>query len=413
MIGSLMYLTASRPDIMLVVYVCARFQVRPKDLHLQAVKRIFRYLKGQPRLGLWYPYESPFELLAYIDGDYGGASLDRKATSGGCQFLGARLTIVSTSTAEAEYVAAAQCCSQHSKTKHIQIKYHFIRDSNEKKLIHVLKVHTDYQYADLFTKAFDVGRFKFLITSLLPLGDVSIAKPTIIEERKVFDLKSVNLSKKISELERKIILDKKNSLKKPSLRIGKYQNMMLEFEEEIQVVHSERKVVDKKSIGLQKQIVDLQNQLSDERSQFKRKEKVLQQEKSVLEQIIAEPKKKSVEEKDFENQKVLFENEIKKLTSKLSGLSTDIMNEQRMRSDQQQKLDDLLEERNKLSAKVKELEEIVFKVNLTEQRSPDVILQSSYNDDTNSVCSFKTAHDFFHVDVAPRRKIKQNLFATV
>ncbi|KAJ9566198.1 hypothetical protein OSB04_002164 [Centaurea solstitialis] len=237
---------------------------------------------------------------------------------------------------------------------------------------------------------------------------VSDLQNTLIEERKVFDLKSVNLSKKIFELERKIILDKKNSLKKPSLRIGKYQNMMLEFEEEIQVVHSKRKVVDKKSIGLQKQIVDLQNQLSDERSQFKRKEKVLQQEKSVLEQIIAEPKKKSVEEKDFENQKVLFENEIKKLTSKLSGLSTDIMNEQRMRSDQQQKLDDLLGERNKLSAKVKELEEIVFKVNLTEQRSPDVILQSSYHDDTNSVCSFKTAHDFFHVDVAPRRKINSS-----
>ncbi|KAJ9552005.1 hypothetical protein OSB04_016050 [Centaurea solstitialis] len=183
MIGSLMYLTPSRPDIMFAVYVCARFQVRPKDSHLQAVKRIFRYLKGQPRLGLWYPYESPFELLAYTDSDYGGASLDRKSTSGGCQFLGARLvswqckkqTTVSTSTAEAEYVAAAQCCSQfisivnnpvkHSKTKHIEIKYHFIRDSNEKKLIQVMKVHTDYQYADLFAKAFGVGRFKFLITN--------------------------------------------------------------------------------------------------------------------------------------------------------------------------------------------------------------------------------------------------------
>ncbi|KAJ9536646.1 hypothetical protein OSB04_un000195 [Centaurea solstitialis] len=236
---------------------------------------------------------------------------------------------------------------------------------------------------------------------------VSDLQNTLTEERKVFDLKSVNLSKKISVLERKIILDKKNSLKKPSLRVGKY-HMMHDFEEEIQVVQSERKFDEKKSIGLQKHIVDLQNQLSDERSQFKRKEKVLQHEKSVLEQIIAEPKKKSVEEMDFENQKVLFENEIKKLTSKLSGLSTDIMNEQRMRSDQQQKLVDLVEERNKLSAKVKELEEIVFKVNLTEQRSPDVILQSTYHDDTNSVCSFKTAHDSFHVDVAPRRYINSS-----
>ncbi|KAJ9539001.1 hypothetical protein OSB04_031734 [Centaurea solstitialis] len=158
MIGSLMYLTTSRPDIMFAVCVCAS--------------------------------------------DYGGANLDRKSTSGGCQYLGGRLvswqckkqTTVSQSTTEAEYIAASQCCSQalwiqnqmqdyglsflqtpiyidnnsaisivnnpvkHSKTKHIEIKCHFIRDCNEKKIIQVLKVHTDDQYADLFTKAFDVGR---------------------------------------------------------------------------------------------------------------------------------------------------------------------------------------------------------------------------------------------------------------
>ncbi|KAJ9566485.1 hypothetical protein OSB04_002451 [Centaurea solstitialis] len=78
MIGSLMYLTASRPDIMFAVCVCARFQVRPKDSHFQAVKRIFRYVKGQPRLGLWYPHKSSFDLLAYTDSDYGGANLDKK-----------------------------------------------------------------------------------------------------------------------------------------------------------------------------------------------------------------------------------------------------------------------------------------------------------------------------------------------
>ncbi|GJW82306.1 hypothetical protein Tco_0146281 [Tanacetum coccineum] len=88
MIGSLMYLTSSRPDIMFVVYVCARFQVKPKVLHLHVVKRIFRYLKGQPKLGLWYPKDSPFDLVAYTDSDYAGASLDRKSTIGGCQFLG-------------------------------------------------------------------------------------------------------------------------------------------------------------------------------------------------------------------------------------------------------------------------------------------------------------------------------------
>ncbi|KAI3672949.1 hypothetical protein L6452_39053 [Arctium lappa] len=201
MIGSFMYLTASRPDIMFPVCVCARFQVRPKQSHYQAVKRIFRYLKGQPRLGLWYPHDSSFDLLAYSDSDLGGANLDRKSTSGGCQFLGARLvswqckkqTTMSTSTTEAEYIAASSCCSQvlwiqnqmmdfgvtflhtpifidnrsaisivnnhvkHSKTKHIEIRYHFIRDCNEKKLIHVVKVHTDNQFVDLFTKAFDVN----------------------------------------------------------------------------------------------------------------------------------------------------------------------------------------------------------------------------------------------------------------
>ncbi|GJV74519.1 putative ribonuclease H-like domain-containing protein, partial [Tanacetum coccineum] len=84
MIGSLMYLTSSRPDIIFVVCVYARFQVNPKVSHLYAVKRIFRYLKGQPKLGLWYPKDSPFDLVAYTDSDYAGASLDRKSTTGGC-----------------------------------------------------------------------------------------------------------------------------------------------------------------------------------------------------------------------------------------------------------------------------------------------------------------------------------------
>ncbi|GJX82001.1 ribonuclease H-like domain-containing protein [Tanacetum coccineum] len=120
MIGSLMYLTASRPDIMFAVCACARFQVSPKTSHLLAVKRIFRYLKGKPSLGLWYPKDSPLELVAYTDSDYAGATQDRKSTTGGCQFLGSRLiswqckkqTVVATSTTEAEYVAAANCCGQ-------------------------------------------------------------------------------------------------------------------------------------------------------------------------------------------------------------------------------------------------------------------------------------------------------------
>ncbi|GJX04240.1 putative ribonuclease H-like domain-containing protein [Tanacetum coccineum] len=91
MIGSLMYLIYSRPDIMFAVCACARYQVNPKVSHLHAVKRIFRYLKGQPKLGLWYPKDSPFDLVAYTDSDYARASMDRKSTTGGYQFLGSRL----------------------------------------------------------------------------------------------------------------------------------------------------------------------------------------------------------------------------------------------------------------------------------------------------------------------------------
>nr|GEX49674.1 uncharacterized mitochondrial protein AtMg00810-like [Tanacetum cinerariifolium] len=115
MIGSLMYLTASRPDIMFDVCACARHQVIPKECHLHAVKRIFRYLKGNPKLGLWYPKESSFDLVEYSDTDYGGGNQDRKSTTEGFQFFGRRLislqckkqTIVATSTTEVEYVAAA------------------------------------------------------------------------------------------------------------------------------------------------------------------------------------------------------------------------------------------------------------------------------------------------------------------
>ncbi|GJV53401.1 putative ribonuclease H-like domain-containing protein [Tanacetum coccineum] len=120
MIGSLMYLTSSRPDIMFAVCACARYQVNPKVSHLHAVKKIFRYLKGQPKLGLWYPKDSPFDLVAYTDSDYAGASLDMKSTTRGCQFLRCRLiswqckkqTVVANSTTEAEYVAASSCCGQ-------------------------------------------------------------------------------------------------------------------------------------------------------------------------------------------------------------------------------------------------------------------------------------------------------------
>ncbi|GKA44914.1 putative ribonuclease H-like domain-containing protein, partial [Tanacetum coccineum] len=177
MIGSLMYLTASSPDITFAVCACARFQVTPKVSHLHAVKRIFRYLKGQPKLVLWYPRDSPFDFEAFFDSGYAGASLDRKSTTGGCQFLGKRLiswqckkqTIVANSTTEEEYVAAANCCTQnlafHSKTKHIEIRHHFIRDSYEKKLIQVIKIHTDHNVADLLTRMISMN-WKMLLDEI-------------------------------------------------------------------------------------------------------------------------------------------------------------------------------------------------------------------------------------------------------
>ncbi|GJT40635.1 putative ribonuclease H-like domain-containing protein [Tanacetum coccineum] len=127
MIRSLMYLTASRPDIMFAICACARFQVTPKTSHIHAVKRIFRYLKGQPKLDLWYPRYSPFDLEAFSDSNYVGASLDRKSTTGGCQFLRRRLIswkckkqiIVANSTIEAEYVVAANYCGQSSRPIHL------------------------------------------------------------------------------------------------------------------------------------------------------------------------------------------------------------------------------------------------------------------------------------------------------
>jgi hypothetical protein len=176
MIGSLLYLCASRPHIMLSVCMCARFQANPKECHLMAVKRILRYLVYTRYLGLWYPKGSTFNLLGYSDSDYAGCKVDRKSTSGTCQFLGRTLVSwsskkqnsVALSTAEAEYVAACASCAQllwmrftlsdfgckfikipllcdnesaiklannpvnHSRTKHIDIRHHFLRDHETK-----------------------------------------------------------------------------------------------------------------------------------------------------------------------------------------------------------------------------------------------------------------------------------------
>ena len=120
MIGSLLYLTATRPDIQFGVCLCARYQASPRTSHRQVVKHIFRYLKITPEFGLWYSADSSLVLVGFSDADFSGCRLDRKLTSGTCQFLGTSLVSWSSrkqasiplSSTEAEYVAAASCCSQ-------------------------------------------------------------------------------------------------------------------------------------------------------------------------------------------------------------------------------------------------------------------------------------------------------------
>lgn len=210
MIGSLLYLTASRPDLCLSVGICARYQAIPKQSHLEAVKRIIKYVKGTVNLGIWYSKGSNQKLVGYCDADWAGNMSDRKSTSGGCFFLGNNLiswlskkqNSVSLSTAEAGYIAMGSCCTQllwmrqmiadycmesgtlqvycdnksaidisknpvqHSRTNHIDIRHHFIRELVEGKQVVIEHVVTELQLADLFTKALDFNRFVTLRNSI-------------------------------------------------------------------------------------------------------------------------------------------------------------------------------------------------------------------------------------------------------
>ncbi|WVZ80762.1 hypothetical protein U9M48_028215 [Paspalum notatum var. saurae] len=213
MIGSLLYLCASRTDIMLSVCMCARFQANPKESHLVAVKRILRYLVHTPWL-----VGSTFDLLGYSDSDHAGCKVDRKSTSGTCQFLGRSLVSwsskkqnsVALSTAEAEYVAVGACCAQllwmrqtlrdfgcefskipllcdnesaiklannpvhHARTKHIDIRHHFLRDHEAKGDIAIHHVSSENQLADIFTKHLDEERFCALRSELNILDSCNV-----------------------------------------------------------------------------------------------------------------------------------------------------------------------------------------------------------------------------------------------
>jgi len=210
LIGSLLYLTASIPDIMFVVFLCARFQSSPKESHLKATKRILKHLKGTTFVGLWYPSHSPIHLVGYSDSDFAGCKLDRKSTIETCHLLGSSLiswhnkkqACVALSTAQVEYIAAGSCCAQilwikqqledfplkiskvpllcdntsainliknqvqHSRMKLIEIRHHFIPDHVSNGDCEIQFVATESQLADIFTKPLSKDNFYSLRNEL-------------------------------------------------------------------------------------------------------------------------------------------------------------------------------------------------------------------------------------------------------
>nr|GEX98816.1 retrovirus-related Pol polyprotein from transposon TNT 1-94 [Tanacetum cinerariifolium] len=210
MISTLLYLTASRPDLQFAICMCARYQARPTEKHVHAVKRIFRYLRRTIHRGLWYPKDSSVSVTAFADADHAGCQDTRRSISGSEQFLGERLISWSSkrensaviSSMEAEYIALSGCCAQilwmrsqlsdyglafnkipmycdnnsvialcynnvqHSRSKHIDIRYHFIKEQVENGVIEIYFVNTEYQLADLFTKALGRDRIEFLTNKL-------------------------------------------------------------------------------------------------------------------------------------------------------------------------------------------------------------------------------------------------------
>nr|GEU63913.1 retrovirus-related Pol polyprotein from transposon TNT 1-94 [Tanacetum cinerariifolium] len=210
MIGTLLYLTAGRPDLQFAVCMCARYQTRPTEKHLHAVKRIFRYLRGTVNPGLWYPMDSSIALTTFANADHAGCQDTRRSTSGSLQFLRDRLiswsskrqNSVAISSTEVEYIALsgcyaqilwmrsqltdyglrfnkipmycdnksaiALCCNnvQHSGSKHIDIRYHFIKEHVENGVIELYFVNMEYRLTYLFTKALGRERIEFLINKL-------------------------------------------------------------------------------------------------------------------------------------------------------------------------------------------------------------------------------------------------------
>jgi hypothetical protein len=207
MIGSLLYITTSRLDIMKVVGMVGHYQSSPKQIHLVVVKRILKYLKGTMTYALWYPRNQNFQLISYTNVDWENCLDERKSTSGGAFFLGDSLVTwlskkqgsISLSTTEANYIVVATCCTQilwmiqtladlkvtytnpiplhcdnnsaisvsknlvlHSNTKHILIKYYFLKERVTNRVVQMHYIPTIEQIADIFTKSVAIKPFEYL-----------------------------------------------------------------------------------------------------------------------------------------------------------------------------------------------------------------------------------------------------------
>nr|GEW75498.1 DNA-directed DNA polymerase [Tanacetum cinerariifolium] len=174
MIGALMYLTSSRPDIVHATCLCAWYQAKPTEKHLKEVKRIFRYLWGIVNTGLWYTKDYGFELIGFSDADYAGCKETFKSTFGGAQFIGEKLLTdygfhfqKIPIYCDLKSAIGISCNPvQHLRTKHIAVRYHFIKEHMEKGTIELYFVKTDNQLADLFTKTLPADRFTYLVRRL-------------------------------------------------------------------------------------------------------------------------------------------------------------------------------------------------------------------------------------------------------
>nr|GEZ17941.1 hypothetical protein [Tanacetum cinerariifolium] len=168
MIVSLVYLKSSRPDLTYAVCLCARYHAKPIEKHLNAVKRVFGYLNETINMGFWYSKDTSMSLTAYADADHAGCQDTRRSTSGSAQFLdyGLQFDKIPKYCNNKSAIALCRNSVQHSRAKHIDVRYHFIKEQIENGIVELYFVRTEYQLADIFTKPLPKERFNFLIEKL-------------------------------------------------------------------------------------------------------------------------------------------------------------------------------------------------------------------------------------------------------